>query len=187
VSDTCGQAARKPVCEQATCHQLRLVQRQGELGALACADSSQNPADSWASSGGFGKARSHSSAAAACRLNVMQKCRTEARREVQQPGHLEEHEPDPGGGDADGEGSDHLTTMMQDVVATDGPNREHQARQDHRPNTAADASGSPPNANRLPKIKAKTPLIILGAEMSMSSGSSESPLAESYHGLTEYG
>ena len=39
---------------------------------------------------------------------------------------------DPGGGDAnaDGEGSDHPTTMVHDVVATDGPDRKHQAGQE---------------------------------------------------------
>ena len=89
---------------------------RGELGAVASRGLKLESSDSWASSGGFGKARG-------------------ARWQVQQPGYLEACEPDPGGGDAnaDGEGSDHPTTMVHDVVATDGPDRKHQARQEPQP------------------------------------------------------
>src|SRR5688500_5054344 len=59
------------------------------------------------------------------------KCRTEARFERSPPGYLEEHEPDSGRADAnaDGERSNHPTTVMHDVVTADGPYRKHQARQ----------------------------------------------------------
>src|SRR3954470_5570071 len=90
------------------------------------------------------------------------KCWTEARC-LSHPDYLQEREPDPDGGDADADGecSDHPTTVMHDVVAPDGPDRKHQAGQEPRPNTtAADASGSPPNVNKPPKINAKTPLIM---------------------------
>ena len=42
------------------------------------------------------------------------KCRTEARCEVQQPGCLKEREPDPDGGDADGEGA-YLDKMIKNM------------------------------------------------------------------------
>ena len=75
----------------------------------------------------------------------------------------EEREPDPNGADADadGERSDHPTTVMHDVVAADGPDRKHQARQEpqaehHR----GPGLRHPPKENMPPKINAKTPLIM---------------------------
>ena len=58
------------------------------------------------------------------------KCRTKARLETPQPGYLEEPKPDPGVADADGEGSNHPTAVMHDVVAADGPDRKHQTGQE---------------------------------------------------------
>lgn len=60
------------------------------------------------------------------------KCRTEARFETPQPSYLEEPKPDPGGADtdADGECSNHPSTVMHDVVAANGPDRKHQAGQE---------------------------------------------------------
>ena len=89
------------------------------------------PGGSWASSGGFGKARSHSSAATACRLNEIQNAgpKLEAKSSPAIPKSASQMRvvpmPMPMG-----EGSDHPTTVMDDVVATDGPDSKHQARQE---------------------------------------------------------
>src|SRR5688500_18801913 len=60
------------------------------------------------------------------------KCRTKARLETPYPGYLEEPKPDPGGADADpdGEGSNHPSPVMHDVVAADRPDSKHQTGQE---------------------------------------------------------
>ena len=71
------------------------------------------------------------SSATTCRLNEIQNAGPKLDASSS-PTTGKKREPDPNGtdADADGERSDHPPTMMHDVVAPDGPDRKHQARQE---------------------------------------------------------